>query len=197
MSIELSLTLISILAQITGFSIADLRKLSKSKKDLVNPGVFRLLSIFDKSDDPLTGLWELNTWDMKNQKYVSGKLAILYRNPETEFWKGIMYLKYCRTRNSKGFIAKSRGDITESVYEVEFWEKEISLGAGTLYRGTSTQIYRKPKKEFVYAGEFDDMEIIDGKLSGTFRNTTSPGQANVAFHQRKRWKEIDSTHFFR
>jgi hypothetical protein len=194
MSAELGLTLASFLAQITGYSIADvLKQPSKSKKDWVNLSIVRLLAIFENKNDPLTGLWDLNRWDMKpseTKKYVTGKLAILYRIPESDVWKGIMYLKYCRNPTDKGWRAKRGGDITEASYTVE-----ISKQGKTTYQGTSTQIYRKPKKELMHSGEFHNIKISDGKITCMFINTNSRGKAHAVFHQRKRWKEVDSLDF--
>ena len=191
MSAELGLTVASFLAQLTGFSIADiLKQSSKTKKEWINLSIVRLLAIFDNVEDPLTGLWDLNRWNVKSsekKKYVAGKLAILYKIPENDIWKGSMYLKYCRNPTDKGWRAKKRGDIVEGLYTIEILKQ-----GGTTYQGTSTQTYRKPKKELMHSGEFHNMRISDGKITAVFINTNSRGKANAVFHQRKRWKEVDS-----
>jgi len=194
MDINLGLTIARFLAQLSGVSVSDIYdRLSKSKKDGVNLSVIRLLAIFDNDDDPLTGLWRLNSWDMQpphSKKYVTGELAIFYKDPKSKVWKGSMYLKYCRSPTDKGWLAKRRGKITETAFYVE-----ISKENETTYRGTTTQNYRKPKRELMYSGEFLDIQISDKKFSARFINTNAPGEAIGVFHQRQRWKEVDRSNF--
>ncbi len=191
------MTLAAALTTITGHSVPEVVGfLSKTdEKEFLDLSVVRLLSVFDNADDPLTGVWELNRWDYTGehptQFYVMGRLALMYKVPEDERWKGAMYLKYCHTTAEKGWWAKHKGHIIEGAYTVEFERKTKSK-----FEGTSTQIYRKPEKELMHSGEFKKIHVEKGRITCEFMNTNSKGKANAVFHQRKRWKEMDTTLLF-
>lgn len=191
------MTLAAALTTITGHSLPDVVGfLSKSEeKEFMDLSVVRLLSVFESADDPLTGVWDLNRWDYSGehpgQYYVMGRLALMYKVPDNERWKGAMYLKYCRTTADKGWWAKHKGHIIEGAYNVEFERKTKST-----FEGTSTQIYRKPEKELMHSGEFKKIRVEHGKIVCEFNNTNSKGKASAVFHQRKRWKEMDTTLLF-
>ena len=197
MSIESFMTLAAALTTITGHSLPDVvGYLNRSDdKEFMDLSVVRLLSVFESPDDPLTGLWDLNRWDYigenHSQFYVMGHLALMYKVPDVECWKGAMYLKYCRTSTEKGWWAKHRGGVIEGAYSIEFERK-----TKTTFEGTSTQIYRKPEKELMHSGEFKKVHVENGKIICEFENTNSKGKAKAVFHQRKRWKEMDTTLLF-
>jgi hypothetical protein len=115
----------------------------------------------------------------------------MYTVPDNERWKGAMYLKYCRTAAEKGWWAKHKGHVIEGAYTIEFERR-----TKTKFEGTSTQIYRKPEKELMHSGEFRKITVENGKIFCEFINTNSKGKANAVFHQRKRWKEMDTTLLF-
>ena len=179
------------IATVSGYSVKNIvKRIGRKEQRLLNLSMIRLLSIFDKVDDPLTGLWDLNSWKFKAEdntnQYVNGNLAILYSAPDTGHWKGILSLRYMRKPSDKGWWARKRGYIIEGAYNVEICKENENS-----YAGTSTMVYRNPDAEFRNTSEFSNMRIIGNKILCRFENTSNFGEADAIFHQRKRWNEIE------
>lgn len=185
------MSVVGFLVQVSGVSAADiLRRFdNKSEKRLISRSMIGLLSVFDDDNDPFTGLWELNRWkyewEYHKGYHVMGRLAVLYRVPNSDLWRGTLFLKYCRSPSDKGWRARRRGDLIDGIYDIEIQKEGKSS-----YGGTSTQKYRDPKSELMNSGEFSNIRIDKEKLVCKFFNTNTRGQADVVFHQRKRWKEL-------
>ena len=179
------------LAEISGYSVYDLiKRFRKEETKLINCSIIRLLTVFEKSEDSLTGLWNLSKWDYSSERhkgyFANGKLGILYRHPESGIWKGILYLKYSRNLSTKGWSARKKGDLIEGTYNIEIKEKGQNS-----YSGTSCMTYRNPKSGVWDSGIFTDIDLLNGNMECEFENTTTMGKAHAIFNQRMKWKEVE------
>lgn len=191
-----SLTILAFISQITGTTIDKLNKIDTSNyNNVITLSTATLLSIFDDPQDDLVGLWSLNRWDyigeVHNKYYVSGRLAILYKDSRNSKWVGTLFLRYQNKATTTGlikpdgWIERIRGHCFDGIYSVE-----LRRGSGDNYYGSSTQIFRRPEG-LMHSGEFKELRLVDkGKLVGEFINTNTSGRADIAFHMRRRWHEI-------
>lgn len=202
------LTLFVVISTLTGFTLKDVMKLkiNRSTINTVGMPVVRLLSVL-AGDDELVGYWAVAEWDYLIDKgnglqdsgyHVYGNLAVLFKYPNQERWKGTLMLTYHRKMTKKAiapslsrFIDKKRGNFFRGAYDVE-----LRRGSKKCYIGTTSMIFRDPEIFKYYNGEFRKLKLDEyGRLKGEFYNTGPLREAEsskgiVMFHQRKGWDEI-------
>lgn len=202
------LSLFAIISTLTGINLKDVMKLKlhRSTINIIGMPVVRLLSILGGNEE-LVGYWNVAKWDYLINKgnglqdsgyHVYGNLAILFKYPNEERWKGTLVLTYHRKMNKKAitpkfsrFIEKKRGNFFQGVYDIE-----LRKGNKECYIGTTTMIFRDPEIYRYYSGEFRELKLDNyGRLEGEFYNTgpfreAESSKSVVIFHQRKKWDEI-------
>jgi hypothetical protein len=187
------------IASLTGLSIDKLLKKRWIRRGQaeINLSLIRILAVFE-GNDPVVGQWEVGQWRYKPEQhfFVYGSLRVLFKYPGEQRWKALLRLTYtnAKSKNATFMFARTawnrqRGRHFDCLYEIELRED------GKGYSGASTMLYRHPNIRRNYAGVFDNLILKDGKLAGTFKNTTTlwhpeEASADVVFQQRKRWGEI-------
>jgi hypothetical protein len=190
------LGILSGIASLSGYSMRDLVSIKRNQQVGLANTLARILAAFEPVDDELTGIWAVNKWDyayeLHSAFHVSGSLAVLYKDPAEQRWLGSLYLRYQKSISGRpilgsgGWLARQRGHRIDGAYAIEIRKSDARK-----YTGNSTQVYREPKRGIMDSGEFSYLQLNpDGKLIGEFRNTNTKGHADVAFHQRGRWREL-------
>ena len=195
----ISIAHIGALASISGFSLRDIRKLSRRPRLFkgVSVELCKYLSLLSGQTDPLCGFWSLREWNYQavshSNRFVSGILAVLYKRKDNK-WQCRLCLEYRKYRDrffllaGNGWLAHNFGLCSTEFYEVELWEEKEEGGL----EGSCSEKSAYPRWIAPRNGVFSQIRIdSSGNLVGSFRNTgqAAPGFAEFVFHKHKRWEE--------
>ncbi|MBN2099828.1 MAG: hypothetical protein JW753_09565 [Dehalococcoidia bacterium] len=200
------LALVAVISQFLGISVRDLLRIRGMKGSMeaggaANLPLIRFLSVFEGQDE-LVGQWKVGRWEnprLSREGFNAwGSLLVLFKYPDKDSWKAVLVLTYNKKFSKRADLPlepawrKQRGNLFKGIYDVELCR------AGQGYRGSTSMTYRDPEIGLRFEGKFERLTLdSDGNLEGTFVNSATRGKVpaartKVEFHQRKRWRELQS-----
>lgn len=214
------LTFAASLSSLTGVTLSDVVAAATKCKRLAeithrSLEVRNLLATLEEPDDLLVGYWQLASWEISSDtmsvpnRFVSGGLAVHFRERNTRSWRGTMCLSY-KTRHGWWMKKEFTGEPAfVALYDVRFRAEERYFSGSSHMR--QKNYFSWPHKlrarlssqpSHVHAGIFSEC-IVSGddgvrQFSGKFKNHTA-GQkrkfSHFIFHTPLRWAEVASSPF--
>lgn len=192
--------LVGSIASISGYSLRDITKIAKNKKDalLLLQTATRYLTAQEIKDDGLVGLWTLEqasyVYERHCNWYVTGNLAVLYATERGERWHCQLFLEYRKFHSglpyfpANGYLAHVFGACVTGIYEVI-----VVRGKDGNLIGQSSMMHAYPSQHVKDQAIIEQIYVDGQSLIAEVKNTNTQGQGVYRFFMRKGWKDVASS----